>query len=296
MGRKPEYTRFQVALDPFWNAFILAIAFGTAFAIGVGAVWLLISLERGEIEATPLSYNMLSCHSPQNTATRPLRAYVFNHLQAEGMLDALCEDPSLIDTFNGVEVYWQHERAEVFASLQGEFDIIVAAPDIVDRAPLGPAILAPIASLPDYDAVWIGKAANEPLDAEALSGLRIGLLSSPVSMSGRVMPETALRKSGINARSLDIRMFRRHRDLRAALLNGEVDLIATYWNERRDPELFGSFPRKVIGDAEGRRWYLERSLIDTPLHCRMIKALETAASDQNAPYFRNLEVLRACRT
>jgi phosphonate transport system substrate-binding protein len=277
------------------NALVLGAVYALTLSAILAGLQVLTAINRAEVQTAPVSYNMLTCKAADSRAARPLRVYVFNHRQAERVLDALCEDPALNIAFNGVEVVWQHERSEVFASLQGHFDVIVAAPDIVARAPLGTAVLTPIAALSDYDAVWIGDAADRLLDAELLGQLRIGLLRSPVSMSGRVMPEIALRQSGIDVRALDIRMYRGHKDLRAALLSGEVDVIATYWNEKNDSEQFGAFPRRIVGGAQGRRWYVERSLLDSPLHCRIVEALESASQEQSDPYFRDLEVLRPCR-
>lgn len=288
-------TWFLTVLEPWPNAILLAIAYAGTLAAIFGGLWLTLAYDRNEIRAAPLSYNKLTCEAAQSIATRPLRVYVFNHRQARRVLDALCDDPALTSAFSGVEVMWQHERAEVFAALQGDFDVIVAAPDIVARAPLGHAVLAPIARLGDYDAVWIGEPAAGPLDAEALAQVRIGLSRSPVSMSGRVMPEVSLRQSGIDVRALDIRMFQGHPEVRRALLSGQVDLIGTYWNEKRDLERFGSFPRQEIGGTQGRAWYMERSLLDTALHCRVVEALEAAAAEQTDPYFRALEVFRPCR-
>lgn len=295
MRRKEGSTWFLALLEPWPNAVLLTIAYSGVLAAILGGLWVTLAYDRGEIRAAPLSYNMLTCEAVGSSATRPLRVYVFNHRQARRVLDALCDDPGLTSAFNGVEVVWQHERAEVFAALQGDFDVLVAAPDIVARAPLGPAVLAPIAGLADYDAVWLGQAADRPLDADTLGQLRIGLLSSPISMSGRVMPEVALRQSGIDVRALNIRMFRRHEEMRQALLDAEVDLIGTYWNERTDPERFGSFPRRAIGGTQGRNWYMERGLLDTALHCRVVEALEMAAAEQTDPYFQALEIFRPCR-
>lgn len=294
MRRKDGATWFLTLLEPWPNALLLGLAYAGILAAILGGLWLTLAYDRGEIRVAPLSYNKLTCKAADSIATRPLRVYVFNHRQARRVLDALCDDPALTSAFNGVEVVWQHERAEVFAALQGDFDVLVAAPDIVARAPLGAAVLAPIAGLADYDAVWLGTAADRPLDADILAQLRIGLLSSPVSMSGRVMPEVALRQSGVDVRALNIRMFRRHEDMRDALLDGQVDLIGTYWNEQTDPERFGSLPRRAIGGAQGRSWYMERSLLDTALHCRVVEALEAAAAEQADPYFRALEVVRPC--
>lgn len=297
MHRPKPAAGTTVLWNPVANAALLA--FGYVVIIVVMFVALKVALlamadDRGEIEAEPLRYNQLTCAAAHSTATRPLRAYVFNQRQARGVLDVLCDDSALVEPFSGVVVVWQHERAEVFAALQGDFDLLVAAPDIVARAPLGPAILAPIAGFADYEAVWLGRGAEGPLNADTLGQLRIGLLSSPVSMSGRVLPEVALRKTGIDVRGLDIRMYRRHEELRRALLDGDVDLIATYWNETADAERFRAFPRHAIGDAQGRMWYLERSLLDTALHCRVVDVLEAAAAEQTDLYFRALEVVRRC--
>lgn len=73
-----------------------------------------------------------------SSATRPVRVYVFNHCQMRRVLQALGDDPDLTSTFNVVELVRQHERAEVIAVLQGDFDELIAALDIAARAPLEP--------------------------------------------------------------------------------------------------------------------------------------------------------------
>jgi hypothetical protein len=99
---------------------------------------------------------------------------------------------------------------------------------------------------------------------------------------------------GADPRSLDIRLYRRHSELRNALLNGDVDLIATFWDESSEDSELSRFNRQFLNQAQGIHWYIDRSLVGTPIHCLAEEVIRKRAEGQDSPYFAKLELIRPC--
>lgn len=289
---KAGYERFLLYPLPSWLAVVGSFAAVVVLVLLVTGVLSEPSVVGGS--SSSVGYNVRTCVADGPEVRSPLRIYVLNHDDAERFLVALCGHPELKRRHDGIEVVWQHELAERYLALQGQFHVIAASPAVIESSPLGTAALEPIAAYPDYEVIWLGRFPDQGLIPDALGTMRIGLRASPLSVSGRVVPEAQLRSLGADPRSLDIRLYRRHSELRNALLNGDVDLIATFWDEFSEDSELSHFDRQFLDRAKGIHWYIDRSLVGSPIHCLVEEVIRDRAKGQDSPYFARLELIRPC--
>jgi hypothetical protein len=294
MSTKNKAGYERILLDPIPNGLAIVGSFAGVLVLVVLVIGLLSETSVVEGSSSGVGYNMRTCEMEGSQARSPLRVYVLNHVDAGGFLERLCGHPEIKRRYDGVEVVWQHELAERYLALQGQFQILAAPPAVISSSPVGAAALEPIAAYADYEVIWLGRFPDQGLGRDALGTMRIGLRASPLSVSGRLVPEAHIRSLGADPRSLDIRLYRRHSELRDALLAGDVDLIATFWDESSEDSELSRFDRQFLDWTQGVHWYVDRSLVDTPIHCLAEEIIRDRAEGQDSPYFARLELIRPC--
>lgn len=284
----------RTLLDALPNGLVIAGSFAGVLVLVVLAIGLLSEPAVVEGSSSGVGYNMRTCAMEGSQVRSPLRVYVLNHMEADGFIERLCGHPEIKRRFDGVEVVWQHELAERYLALQGQFHILAASPAVISSSPVGAAALEPIAAYPDYEVIWLGRIPDRGLTPDSLVTMRIGLRASPLSVSGRLVPEAHLRSLDVDPRSLDVRLYRRHSELRDALLAGDVDLIATFWDESSEDSELSRFDRQFLDRTQGVHWYVDRSLVGTAIHCLAEEVILDRAERQDSPYFARLELRRSC--
>jgi len=236
-------------------------------------------------------------HQINRENQKTLKVYDFSLYTGSDFLKALYEAPEIQQKFGVVRIQWRREEMEGLQQLNTHpYDLLVIKQSWMQKTSLDViARYTEIASYQTYSGYLI--AMNEPpqLTATYLEGKRLGLLDNPTSMSGHLVPRSALHEAGIEEQILMIRYYKAHSELRTALLNKEVDLIGSYWNED-DKKLFNIANRlEIKSDIGGSKWYLSPKLIDTPAHCAIVRILKKRADESKNAYFKKIQITRDCK-
>ena len=151
-----------------------------------------------------------------------------------------------------------------------------------------------IASHPNYSAFFISQREKPLLEKEYLLGKRIGLLDYPSSRSGHIVPKTILQNLGLTENNVNIVNFNSHKDLRRALLAGEVDIISSYWAEEDAQILSKNYATPLLKSVSGMQWFLKMQMQNTDLLCAMQSVVKDIADSHARPYYKTLVLVNGC--
>jgi hypothetical protein len=274
------------------------LCFVLASTLVVGLGWLLASQPVAIRELPVIEYNTYRCSTGNAGSDRVLRVFEVRDASSEQLADALCMSKVVGELFSAVEVRWQHHaRTDIRNLYEQRFDLGVGRPQVIEKPEVRKITsYVPIAGYPEYASYLISLTDTPVLSADYLSGKRLGLIHNTESLAGYQVPRRAMAGLGIAPATLQITYYRNHDQLRQALLQGNVDLIASSWLEEKDSVLLAGSHRLLLDSGiAGARWYLLPEWIDTPLHCVVAGLLKSLASDSSDPALRQLELSRDCR-
>lgn len=279
----------------YLNAAALIILLSIVNASGIIVALVVLKTDSSQITYEKILYNTIECPTGSSESQKVFTIYDFHRVGANNLARRLCTDPAFTREFKTIQVRWHHETIENLRNILDYYDLVVASKPLMQSAHLGTAqLFEPIASYPDYQAVLLSREPILDLSMEGLFGKRIGLLDNRVSQSGHLIARGVFEQAGISLEDLDIHYFTSHREVRQALLDNAVDIIASYWYPEKDEKRFGAFNRKVLLSTPGYQWYLKRQWIGTPVECALEDALKADVRAATSDYFKSLEFLREC--
>lgn len=289
-------------MKPSWRQVTTIAKYYTRYAAAAAAVLGVVvagALNSVSLRAVPaVQYNTYECAAGETLDAPEFRVLAYVEAQAVKHADALCEHPTIRRSYSRVHVMWRHrDLNEVRIIFDQQFDLLLTKPEFVERTDIDLiARYVPIAVYGDNTSRFISLQSQPKLTATHLSSRTLGLLDNPNSVSGHQVPRQAIRNAGIDERLLDIRYYETHGDLYAALIAGELDVIATGLalpdhHESEQPH----FILPIQEGLKSPRWYLRPPLVDTPLHCHVVSILEEISANSDVIFEQGIEIVRDCR-
>jgi phosphonate transport system substrate-binding protein len=242
-------------------------------------------------------YNTHICSTGNKQSSETLNLYVFHRGNAYFLTNKLCNNKIIQKLYKSVSFHWQRGELNDLSVLQNHtYQLLVDKPGKIE-IPLVSDV-APyeaIAHYKQYKGYLIGLSELPVMSLEYLSQRKIGLLDKFTSQSGHIIPKKAFRKAHIDEKLLNIFYKKSHSQLRNALEKGEVDIIASYWNSSFDNQRFNeNYLLELKSSITPSQWYLDKDLIDTPVHCVLLNGIQAIANRSKNKYFNKLIVLKEC--
>ena len=200
----------------------------------------------------------------------------------------ICEWPQIKRRYGQVIYYWALDDIDFTVLLRsGDVALAYGRPHQFDDKIVAKTIgYTRIVSFPSYTWAFIETQKLNLNEAKSFAELQIGLLKGEKSRSGYLEPLTRLRQLGLRLKDLRVKYFASHNDLRTALMNGEVDVIGSYWND----ELQQRFPQAIAhfgGGVSGTAWYAQTNFLSTNVACEFQELILAMGRTSDAKYWRS---------
>jgi hypothetical protein len=254
-----------------------------------------LSLTDGRLTSVPtVRYNTYLCSVPGEGVGGSLQILAYIESQAVRLVDALCRDPVVGALYSEVHATWRRDDINDSRILfDQQFDLLAAKPETIEREDLSIVDgYVPVARYGDNTSGFVSITSTPELTQAYFAERRLGLVDSPQSISGHVVPRQRLHNVGIDESGFEILYFHGHGELYRALLRGEVDVIGTGIQLPAAGRQHYVLP--IQDGLPGPRWYLHPRHLDTPLHCSVSSALRESAMAVPRTYESSVELLRLC--
>ena len=244
----------------------------------------------------PQTGRTLTCQTELQNNLDTFSVYVTDGSIANMALERLCDNKIIKRQFGQVRVIVGQSDYDTFRYINhGVVDLALIKRNVVDAFGADQIYgLTLIASHPNYSAFFISQREKPLLEKEYLLGKRIGLLDYPSSRSGHIVPKTILQNLGLTENNVDIVYFNSHKDLRRALLAGEVDIISSYWAEEDAQILSKNYATPLLKSVSGMQWFLKMQMQNTDLLCAMQSVVKDIADSHARPYYKTLVLVNGC--
>ncbi len=243
-------------------------------------------------------YNTHACSTGNPNSNETLNLYVFHRGNAYYLSDALCENKIIQKLYKTVSFHWQRGELNNLSVLQNRtYQLLIDKPGKIEMPLVSDvAPYEAIARYKQYKAFLIGHSEMPVLSLEYLSQKKIALLDKFTSQSGHIIPKKVFREAHIDEKLLNIVYKKSHSQLRDALESGEVDIIASYWNDKFDDQhLNKDYVLELQSDITPTQWYLDKELLNSPVHCVLLNEIKAISQKSNNQYFNKLVVLKECQ-
>jgi energy-coupling factor transporter ATP-binding protein EcfA2 len=286
-------SKLSTFLDLSNNRMRLRLAFNVA-ALSYVVIFLVVVIPGFSYDTPKFEVNTKTCDTG-SSIKNVLEVSLANEWQADDLEQQFCNggNKDIASEYGKVKFSWasledSYELEKLFngkiAVVQGSESSLVAS-NIISN----PKLYTPIAKYPDYYAcLYASKGTDKPkLTNEYFEGKTLGLNNRVYSTSGYQVPYLSIIEEGIKP---SITQYPSHRDLQNALANGQVDLIGTYCEYKRESKYpFIKFDRKKL---TGTTWYVSNNIGLESFKSTMQQHLCRWAQSEDAPlYFRDIEIL-----
>jgi hypothetical protein len=236
--------------------------------------------------------NALGCGSPDDGAMA-LVFVVEGKNQALEAADYLCPKLDILADTADIQFLWGLDDGAMLKAAKTLPDkVLFTKPHIANN--LAVKKLSPMARIghyPPYGSYFVtldGRSAQ--LSRAWFTGKRLGILGNESSRSGHLIPLEKLRTLGVDGQRIKLVKAESHQELRALLMEGRVDVIASYWGEG-DKALYPTAIAMPLEEGiEGAGWYMTERLIGTPTYDALVGYLRYSAEVSNNAYFQSLMV------
>jgi hypothetical protein len=243
-------------------------------------------------------YNLRHCDFVANPGGPVLRVLDAIYMEDMDLLNAWCQSPELARHFGSLELRSVHrDRFDLRDLFESRYDLVLAKSEMIsrgDQAGKDSIGYEMIAQYPEYGCQLVSLQGTPELSAVWMKGKTLGLLDDPNSASAYQIPKTALQRSGL-VDEPKIIYFRSHREMYKALFEGRVDIIPALLS-KEGPDSALQLPLGLILEEtiQGPGWYIQRELLQKPVHCDLLAAIEQLARNSRLDYLRNLRIVRPC--
>ena len=238
----------------------------------------------------------LTCASPLSTNRDVLNVYLTETAMANTLLSALCANRIVNKQFGDVHLIIGQNDYDTFRYINhGVSDLALVKSNVVKA--FGANVIygyEEIAAHDNYSAYFIALREKPELSKEYLLGKRIGILDYPSSRSGHIVPKTILQSLGLNEGNMSLQFYSSHKELRRALMAGEVDLISSYWGQSDEQTLSKNYITALEENVSGMRWYLKMQTRNTDLRCALQNVVKTVTEQSAKTYYQRVNLLNEC--
>ena len=245
----------------------------------------------------PQTGQLLTCKTGLDENNDVFLAYITDVRIAYMVNERLCSDATIKRQYNAINVIIGQSDYDTFRYINhGVADLALVKKNIVDAFGADQIYgLTKVAAHPDYSAFFISLREKPQLTKEYILGKRIGLLDYPSSRSGHIVPKTVLHELGLTDSNVDIVYYSSHKELRRALLAGEIDIISTYWAQEDSEKFSKNYAAPLLESVSGMQWYLKMQTKNTDLFCAVQSVINDIATTHPRPYYRNISLVEGCK-
>ncbi|MCG7534026.1 PhnD/SsuA/transferrin family substrate-binding protein [Pseudoalteromonas sp. OOF1S-7] len=270
----------------------------TVLFLSVWCCWLLASNLTGRPvgELPKLVESSVSCKTRSTSNMAVFRVHVPVEPLARRLAPALCQDDVVAKQYGRVEVRYSGELAEQIDYIaKGLADLTLSKDNVMAALKAQSTYnYMPVVGYPTYTAFFISNREKPRLDKAYFLDKKIGLLDYPTSRSGHIIPKQMFKRLDLDMRVLDIQYVSSHQVLREKLSSGELDIIATYWQESDESRFSANYITPIGENISGSRWYVKMDVDNTDLACALQQQLQEVAKNNGSSYFDELDLYWQC--
>ncbi|KZN46205.1 hypothetical protein [Pseudoalteromonas luteoviolacea] len=239
----------------------------------------------------------VQCKTRSVSNTQSFNVHVPVKKLADELAPKLCADPVLAKQYGLVNVYWSGNLAEQIDFIAKGLADLTLSKDNVMKALMAESTYSyrAVIGYPEYTAFFISNREKPKLEKAYFLDKKIGLLDYPTSRSGHILPKQTFKLLDIDIDALDIQYVTSHKTLREKLSSGELDIIATYWNEDDEAYFSKNYITPTGSNISGSKWYLKMLNDNTELACSLQRLLNQVAQDSGSSYFDSVKQYWQCR-
>ncbi|MCG7547974.1 hypothetical protein [Pseudoalteromonas sp. Of7M-16] len=240
----------------------------------------------------------IQCQTRSVSNTQSFNVHVPVKKLADALAQKLCSDPVLAKQFGLVNVYWSGNLAEQIDFIAKGLADLTLSKDNVMKALMAESTYSykAVIGYPEYTAFFISNREKPKLEKAYFLDKKIGLLDYPTSRSGHIMPKQTFKALDIDIDALNIQYVTSHKILRDKLSSGELDIIATYWNEADEAHFSKNYITPIGSNISGSKWYLKMVSDNTELACSLQSLLHQVAQETGSSYFDSINEYWQCNT
>ncbi|KZN58380.1 hypothetical protein [Pseudoalteromonas luteoviolacea] len=272
----------------------------TVLFLSVLGCWFLANQLAGReaLEFPPVMQKSIKCQTRSVSNTQVFSVHVPIKSLAESLAPQLCEDPVLAKQYGAVEVWWSGNLAEQIDFIAKGLADLTLSKDNVMKALMAESTYSymPVIGYPTYTAFLISNREKPKYEKAYFLDKKIGLLDYPTSRSGHIIPKKAFKSLDIDVDALNIQYVSSHQILRDKLASGELDIIASYWNESDERNFSKNYITPIGENISGSKWYLKMLNDNTELACSLQTVLQRVAKDGGSSYFNSVNQYWQCNT
>lgn len=222
--------------------------------------------------------------------------YVTDALMAQSMLEALCENDVVKRQYGNVMMIVGSNDFDTYRNISyGIADLALVKDNLVSAFASEQVYgYRVVAQYPDYQAFFIGKNEKPILSKEFFLGKRIGLLDYPSSRSGHIAPKSQLQQLDIDESNATILYYNSHQELRDRLTRGDVDIIASYWDDSDSEQFSAAYRTEIYTDISGSRWYLRGQERNIELICAIQTETTDVSNAHPSSYYHGIQPTGGC--
>lgn len=237
-----------------------------------------------------------TCDTPFSDNNDIFDVYLTESAMAQVAIEYLCKDTVIKRQFGNVRITVGQNDYDTFRYINhGVAELALVKSNVVEAFSADRIYgYDAFAAHPDYSAYFIALKEKPILSKEYLLGKRIGILDYPSSRSGHIVPKYILKSLDLSETTVNIRYYNSHKELRRALLAGEVDIISSYWSIGDDEQLSRNYITPLEETVSGMRWYLKMQTRNTDLRCALQQDVLAIAANHPRSYYRDIELLNKC--
>ena len=214
----------------------------------------------------------------------------------ENLSNILCKSQRFSKQFGKVTAKWGYSNNDPFD--YNSDMVFMNQQQMIDFNDKKKHSYIKVAEYSSYKSFFIGRKEIPQLTKSYFLNKRIGLLSKKTSRSGFILPNKKLEEMGLNIEELNIVYASSHSHLRELIKKGDVDIIASYFNEDDSSwseeayavQIGFSIPFEISGTG----WYIKSSTDNQPLNCMVVKTLRKWSTTLTNKYFENIHILDIC--
>lgn len=247
---------------------------------------------------SPVSAYSYTCKINRESNLRVFRVHVPVQGLAKKLYDTLCDNNVLAKQYDSVEIYWGGSLAGQIEFLaKGIADLILSKDNVME------AMMAestqhymPLIGYPSYTAFFISSREKPKIEKAYFLDKTIGLVDYPTSRSGHILPKQVFKRLDIDLSTLNVVYASSHSALRELLSKGDVDIIASYWQERDQQRFSQNYITPIADNVTGSKWYLKMVDENTDLACALQNTISDVVNKMQSNYFSGLNHYWQCES
>lgn len=230
-----------------------------------------------------------------NSALDEFKIFLHDTPTVDKVLSVFCNDDIIAKQYSKVSVFWGGGDSSIIQMVgTGTVNLILTKPSIVQALSAHKTHgYQAIAGYQNYKAFLIGFKEQPELTKQYLWDKSIALVNYPTSRSGHILPKQLFSSLGLSLDRMNIVYTNSHEQSRALLINGEVDLISSYWSQEDKVNLSEKYKTSLPNEVDATQWFLKLDKNNTVLKCQTQQLLSALSASLSSSYYNDIKILNS---